>query len=234
VRSPELPPWDRLNHKPELFPQGWSAIQNSSPRIDHQCTPPEKQLNLGDSNFTSSTAHRLTSAQTRSDKQRAQSTIQRLTTYDTQSGVAKGILPGCNLRSNCRCSCPAVRMTTRILLRPSSTHEPSDPPRRVHNNHTFCTRTLPSQGATKANEQCHNTVSANCPAGPSQPVSPPPPPPQLPPQGQDLTIPNSQSESGSARSAHTCSTTRQHTIFKSTGWSLSASSYPSATRHLAT
>lgn len=27
--------------------------------------------------------------------------------------------------------CPAVHTTTRILLRPSSTHEPSDPPFRV-------------------------------------------------------------------------------------------------------
>jgi len=64
--------------------------------------------------------------------QRAYAPYKGLATYNPQSGVAKGILPGCNLRSKCRCSCPAVHMTTRILLRPSSTHEPSDPPRRVH------------------------------------------------------------------------------------------------------
>lgn len=48
-----------------------------------------------------------------------------------QTGVARGFLPGRNVRSKCRCSCPAVYTTTRILLRSSSTHEPSDPPLRV-------------------------------------------------------------------------------------------------------
>ena len=39
---------------------------------------------------------------------------------------------GCNVRSTCRCSVyPAIHTTTRILLRSSSTHEPSDPPSRV-------------------------------------------------------------------------------------------------------
>jgi hypothetical protein len=48
-----------------------------------------------------------------------------------QTDVARGFLPGRNVRSKCRCSCPAVYTTTRILLRSSSTHEPSDPPLRV-------------------------------------------------------------------------------------------------------
>lgn len=39
---------------------------------------------------------------------------------------------GRNVRSTCRCSLyPAIHMPTRILLRSSSTHEPSDPPSRV-------------------------------------------------------------------------------------------------------
>lgn len=58
----------------------------------------------------------------------------RLATYNPQSGVPKGILPGRNVRSKCRCSCPAIHTTTRSLLRPSSTHEPSDPPPRVRVN----------------------------------------------------------------------------------------------------
>jgi hypothetical protein len=164
--------WPQSRH-PVVDPKRGITRQQPKPEQAYpgapDTQPSRKWLNLSDSNLSTSRAYRLTSAQTRSDKQRAQCTIQRLTTYDTQSGVAKGILPGCNLRSNCRCSCPAVRMTTRILLRPSSTHEPSDPPRRVHNQ-TFHTP-LPSQGATKANEQCHNTVSANWLAGPTRPVS---------------------------------------------------------------
>lgn len=37
-----------------------------------------------------------------------------------------------NMRSRCRCSmCPAIHINSRSWLRSSSTHEPSDPPRRV-------------------------------------------------------------------------------------------------------
>jgi hypothetical protein len=65
---------------------------------------------------------------------RAKSTrhFKGLATYNPQSGVPKGILPRRNVRSKCRCSCPAVHTMTRSLLRPSSTHEPSDPPPRVN------------------------------------------------------------------------------------------------------
>jgi hypothetical protein len=80
--------------------------------------------------------------------QRACAPFKGLATYNPQSGVAKGILPGCNLRSKCRCSCPAVHMTTRILLRPSSTHEPSDPPRRALTQHntTLLVVSTPTSG----------------------------------------------------------------------------------------
>lgn len=37
-----------------------------------------------------------------------------------------------NVRSkNVRSQCPAIHVTSRILLRSSSTHEPNDPPHRV-------------------------------------------------------------------------------------------------------
>lgn len=52
---------------------------------------------------------------------------------DPRTGVALGIEspgPQCAFETS-MFMCPAVHTTTRILLRPSSTHEPSDPPFRV-------------------------------------------------------------------------------------------------------
>ena len=45
--------------------------------------------------------------------------------------MPKGILPRRHVRSKCRRSCFAVHDWTHSWLRPSSTHEPSDPPPRV-------------------------------------------------------------------------------------------------------
>ena len=55
---------------------------------------------------------------------------------DTETGVAPGVTRGRNMRSRYRCSmCPAIHINSRSWLRSSSTHEPSDPPPRVH---IFC------------------------------------------------------------------------------------------------
>ncbi len=51
---------------------------------------------------------------------------------DPQTGVASGVTQSRNVRSRYRCSmCPAIHINSRSWLRPSSTHEPSDPPHRV-------------------------------------------------------------------------------------------------------
>lgn len=51
---------------------------------------------------------------------------------DPQTGVASGVTQSRNVRSRYRCSmCPAIHINSRSWLRPSSTHEPSDPPPRV-------------------------------------------------------------------------------------------------------
>ena len=51
---------------------------------------------------------------------------------DPQTGVERRQASLCNLRSEYRCSmCPAIHTISRILLRPSSTYEPSDPPLRI-------------------------------------------------------------------------------------------------------
>ena len=51
---------------------------------------------------------------------------------DPQTGVELRQALLCNLRSEYRCSmCPAIHTISRILLRPSSTYEPSDPPLRI-------------------------------------------------------------------------------------------------------
>ena len=54
---------------------------------------------------------------------------------DPQTGVERRQASLCNLRSEYRCSmCPAIHTISRILLRPSSTYEPSDPPLRIFSN----------------------------------------------------------------------------------------------------
>lgn len=46
--------------------------------------------------------------------------------------MASGVTQSRNVRSRYRCSmCPAIHINSRSWLRPSSTHEPSDPPPRV-------------------------------------------------------------------------------------------------------
>ena len=57
---------------------------------------------------------------------------------DPQTGVERRQASLCNLRSEYRCSmCPAIHTISRILLRPSSTYEPSDPPLRIFSNIFF-------------------------------------------------------------------------------------------------
>ena len=57
---------------------------------------------------------------------------------DPQTGVEWRQASLCNLRSEYRCSmCPAIHTISRILLRPSSTYEPSDPPLKFLFNN-FC------------------------------------------------------------------------------------------------
>ena len=59
---------------------------------------------------------------------------------DPQIGAGLRQAQTCNLRSEFRCSmCPAIHTNSRILLRPSSTCEPSDPPLRIFfENSFFC------------------------------------------------------------------------------------------------
>ena len=61
---------------------------------------------------------------------------------DPQTGVERRQASLCNLRSEYRCSmCPAIHTISRILLRPSSTYEPSDPPLRIFSMFQFCQHT---------------------------------------------------------------------------------------------
>ena len=61
---------------------------------------------------------------------------------DPQTGVEQRRALLCNLRSEYRCSmCPAIHTISRILLRPSSTYEPSDPPLRIFSMFQFCQHT---------------------------------------------------------------------------------------------
>ena len=61
---------------------------------------------------------------------------------DPQTGVERRRASLCNLRSEYRCSmCPAIHTISRILLRPSSTYEPSDPPLRIFSI-IFCSNSL--------------------------------------------------------------------------------------------
>ena len=57
---------------------------------------------------------------------------------DPQIGAGLRQAQTCNLRSEFRCSmCPAIHTNSRILLRPSSTCEPSDPPLRIFFENSF-------------------------------------------------------------------------------------------------
>ena len=77
---------------------------------------------------------------------------------DPQTGVEWRQASLCNLRSEYRCSmCPAIHTNSRILLRPSSTYEPSDPPLKFLFNFLF-QRNNPSMCALCVCKKTHTYI----------------------------------------------------------------------------
>ena len=78
---------------------------------------------------------------------------------------------GCNVRSTRQCSVyPAIHTTTRILLRSSSTHEPSDPPSRVV---LLVVRLHEGDAINRFETENPERKPANSRGGRRHPVSPP-------------------------------------------------------------